>query len=74
MDRRYTQRFFGWNDYQFLNEQEQCFRVAYTALVLVARRANVARYVRTHPWHSSVSKVLDSGLVGLVKAIEDGDA
>ncbi len=74
MDRRYTQRFFGWNDYQFLNEQEQCFRVAYTALVLVARRANVARYVRIHPWHSSVSKVLDSGLVGLVKAIEDGDA
>ena len=71
MDRAYTQTFFGWNNPQFQYNQEECFRVAYAALVLVARRADVARYVGTHRWHSSVSKVVDNGLVGLVRAIED---
>ena len=72
MDRRYTQHFFGWNDHQFQKNQAECFRLAYAALALVARRTNAARYVQTHPWHSSVSKVLDNGLIGLVRAIESG--
>ena len=72
MDRAYTRPFFGWHDQRFQNHQAECFRLAYTALVLVARRANAARYVGTHPWHSSVSKVLDNGVVGLMRAIHDG--
>lgn len=72
MDRAYTQTFFGWHNPQFQYRQAECFRLAYTALVVVARRANAAQYVGTHPWHSSVSKVLDNGVVGLVRAINDG--
>lgn len=32
------------------------------------------RYIGAHPWHNSVSKVLDNGLVGLLCAIQDGSA
>ena len=72
MDRAYTQKFFGWHSPQFQYRQGECFRLAYTALVFVARRTNAAQYVGTHPWHSSVSKVLDNGVVGLVRAIVNG--
>ena len=72
MDRAYTRPFFGWHDQRFQNHQAECFRLAYAALVLVARRAAAARYVGTHPWHSSVSKVLDNGVVGMMRAIYDG--
>ena len=72
MDRAYTRPFFGWHDQRFQNHQAECFRLAFTALVIVARRAHVAQYVGTHPWHSSVSKVLDNGVVGLMRAIYDG--
>ena len=71
IDRAYTQRFFGWNNPQFQYDQAKCFRLMYAALVLVARDAKAYQYVGTHPWSSSVSKVLDNGLVGLVRAIED---
>ena len=72
MDRAYTQRFFGWHNPQFQYHQAQRFSEAYSALVDVDRRVKASKYVRTHPWHSSVSKVLDNGLVGLVSAIRDG--
>lgn len=72
MDRVYTQKFFGWHNPQFQYGQAKCFRLAYAALVLVAHDVKARQYVGTHPWHSSVSKVLDNALVGLVRAIEDG--
>jgi hypothetical protein len=72
MDRAYTQTFFRWHSPQFQYGQRKCFQLAYAALVFVAREVNARQYVGTHPWHSSVSKVLDNGLVGLVRAIEDG--
>ena len=72
IDRAYTQRFFGWSNPQFQYDQAKCFRLIYAALVLVARRTKACQYVGTHPWHSSVSKVIDNGLVGLMRAIEDG--
>ena len=74
MDRAYTQTFFGWHAPQFQNDQPQCFTLAYKAMASVARRVHASEYVGTHSWHSSVSKVLDNALVGLVCAILDGSA
>ena len=74
MDRAYTQTFFGWHNPQFQYDQANCFRLAYTALASVAQRVKASEHVGNHPWHSSVSKVLDNGLVGLVCAIQDGSA
>jgi len=74
MDRAYTQQFFGWHNPQFQYGQEKCFRLAFAALTLVARETAPRRFVGSHPWHSSVSKVLDNALVGLLRAVEDGEA
>ena len=71
MDRAYTQTFFRWHPTQFQNNQVRCFGLAYKALASVARDVGASEYVGTHPLHSSVSKVLDNGLVGLVRAILD---
>ena len=72
MDRAYTQQFFRWHNPQFQYGQEKCFRTAYAALVHVARSTSPRQYVGTHPWHTSVTKVLDNALVGLVKAAQRG--
>lgn len=72
MDRAYTQRFFGWHNPQFQYGQEKCFRLAFAALALVAREVQPHQFVDQHPWHTSASKVLDNALVGLVRAVEDG--
>ena len=74
MDRAYTQTFFGWHAPQFQNNQASCFGLAYETLAAVARRVEASEHVGTHAWHSSVTKVLDNGLVGLVCAIQDGSA
>ena len=71
MDRAYTQTFFGWHNPQFQYGQAECFRLAYATLASVARRVKASEHVGTHQWHSSVSKVLDNGLIGLVRAIQD---
>lgn len=74
MDRAYTQRFFGWHNPQFQFGQEKCFRLAFAALASVAREVQPRQFVGQHPWHTSASKVLDNALVGLVRAVEDGQA
>lgn len=72
MDRAYTQQFFRWHNPQFQYGQQECFRLAYAALVHVARSTSPREYVGSHPWHTSVTKVLDNALVGFVKAVNDG--
>ena len=74
MDRAYTQTFFGWHPPQFQNDQARCFGLAYEALASVARSVRASKHVETHRWHSSVSKVVDNGLVGFIRAMEDGSA
>lgn len=72
MDRAYTQQFFRWHNPQFQYGQPKCFNLAYAALVHVARSTLARQYVGTHPWHTSITKVLDNALVGFVKAVQDG--
>lgn len=72
MDREYTQRLFCWGNPQFQYAQRECFRLAFAALVFVARKVDPSQYVGTHPWHTSPTKVLDNALVGLVRAVDDG--
>jgi hypothetical protein len=72
MDRTYTQKFFRWHNPQFQYGQEKCFRLAFGAFVYVARQTDARRYVGTHPWNTSISKVLDNALVGLVHAVQGG--
>lgn len=72
MDRAYTQTFFGWNNPQFQYDQAGCFRLAYSSIVYVARQVRPGDFVGTAPWHTSASKVLDNGLIGLVCAVDDG--
>ena len=74
MDRAYTQTFFGWHAPQFQNHQARCFGLAYKALASVARSVRASKHVETHRWHSSVSKVVDNGLIGFIRAMEDGSA
>jgi hypothetical protein len=72
MDRAYTQQFFGWHNPEFQYGQQKCFRIAFAALALVARRVNPRQFVEAHPWNTSVTKVLDNALVGLLCAVRDG--
>jgi hypothetical protein len=72
MDREYAQRFFRWHSPQFQYGQEKCFKIAFAALVLVARQVDPRQYVGTHPWHTSATKVLDNALVGFMCAVDDG--
>jgi hypothetical protein len=72
MDRAYTQEFFRWQNPEFQYHQRKCFRIAFAALVLIAREANPRQYVGAHPWNTSPTKVLDNALVGLMCAIDEG--
>jgi hypothetical protein len=72
MDREYTQQFFRWHNPQFQYGQRKCFETAYAALILVARKVDARQYVGTDLWNTSVTKVLDNALVGLMCAIQNG--
>jgi hypothetical protein len=71
MDRAYTQQFFGWHNPQFQYGQEKCFKKAFLALAPVSRLVNARQYVGGHQWNTSVTKVLDNAVVGLVRAAQD---
>jgi hypothetical protein len=71
MDREYTQRFFGWHNPQFQYGQEKCFRSAFGAFAFIAREVNPRQFVGTHAWNTSLTKVLDNALVGLMRASDD---
>ena len=65
IDRAYTKNFFGWHDPQFQYDQHACFHEAFLAFVTVARSANPRQYV-SKGWNSSLTKVIDNALVGMI--------
>jgi hypothetical protein len=66
MDRAYTQAFFQWQNAKFQYEQDVCFVQAFAAFAETARRANPAQYVG-QGWNTSLAKVIDNALVGMVR-------
>ncbi len=71
MDRAYTQQFFGWNTHHFQHHQRRCFESAFAAFVLIASQVDAQHYVGTGVWNTSVTKVLDNGVVGYLCAVRD---
>jgi len=65
MDREYTQVFFGWQNPQFQYGQENCFYEAFKAFVHISRNVKPSQYVGDG-WNTSLTKVIDNGVVGLV--------
>jgi hypothetical protein len=65
IDRGYTQRFFRWQNPQFQYDQAGAFRFAFHAFVNVARNADPRQYVGAG-WNSSLTKVIDNAIVGMV--------
>ncbi len=65
MDREYTQLFFGWQNPQFQYGQYRCFIEAFTSFEYIAREVNPKQYVGIG-WNTSLSKVIDNGIVGLI--------
>jgi len=67
MDRKYTQVFFGWQNPKFQYGQRECFVEAFEAFVQVARIVKLGRYVGK-AWRSSRTKILDNGVVAVVRS------
>lgn len=65
MDREYTQVFFGWRNPQFQYGQETCFKEAFKSFEYVSRETNPKQYVGSG-WNTSLSKVIDNAIVGLI--------
>ena len=70
MDRRYTQRFFRWQNPQFQYGQQKCFTEAFTVFAHIARIVPVASYGDGSNWRTSRSKVIDNAVVAVVR--QDG--
>lgn len=64
IDRKDTQRFFGWQNPRFQNFPEECFVEAFHAFVAIARAADPAQYVG-NGWYTSRAKVIDNAVVGV---------
>jgi hypothetical protein len=64
MDRRYTGTFLGCAQEQFQNQWRELFLVGFNAFHIVASSGHPASYVGKHPWHTSVTKVIDNAIVG----------
>ncbi len=67
IDRDYTRNFFGWHAPEFQNQQHECFALAFTEFVRVARATNPEQYVG-QGWNTSRTKVIDNALVGVFVA------
>lgn len=65
MDREYTQVFFGWQNPQFQYGQSKCFFEAFKSFECVSRETNPKQYVGSG-WNTSLSKVIDNAIVGLI--------
>jgi hypothetical protein len=70
MDREYTQMFFGWQNHQFQYGQRDCFTEGFSIFTQIARSVNPSQYV-SKGWNSSPTKVIDNGLVGLMRHVRD---
>lgn len=66
IDRKYTQRFFGWHNPQFQYGQCECFFAAFRAFGEIARRTNPAQYLNSR-WNSSKTKIIDNAIVGMMR-------
>lgn len=66
IDREYTQVFFGWQNPTFQKKQAFCFRQAYREFQRISIAVNPSQYVGTG-WNSSMTKVIDNAIVGLVQ-------
>lgn len=65
MDREYTQVFFGWQNPQFQYGQVTCFYEAFNAFLLISREASPDQYMG-NKWNTSLTKVIDNAIVGLI--------
>ena len=65
MDREYTQIFFGWQNPQFQYGQSKCFFEAFKSFEFISRETNPEQYVGDG-WNTSLSKVIDNAIVGLI--------
>ena len=74
MERVYTQTGFGGHAPPFQEHHAECLRLAQEALAAVARLVNASECVGIYGCHSSVTRVLASGLIGLDCAGRDGSA
>lgn len=65
IDRRYTQTFFGWENYQVQNEYKKCFIIAFHTFVEIARTISLKNYLKDG-WYTSKTKVIDNAIVGCI--------
>ena len=71
VDRAYTQKFFGWHSPQFQYGQSKVFQESFAAFAEIARSVNPAQYVGLG-WNSSLTKVIDNAIVGMLYEEEKG--
>lgn len=74
VDRAYTGTFLRWQIPEFQNRQQEIFISAWSAIQRCARGAPVVQYVGSHPWNTSLTKVIDNAIVGycIDKALDTG--
>lgn len=63
IDRKYPQRFFGWDNGRLQYMPEECVAEALRCFVQVAQATNPVQYVKGG-WYTSRTKIIDNAIVG----------